>query len=669
MFSEDDLVRQHKGRADTIGNILILCFVIILARLWYLQIYQGELFYKFSLENRLRKEVIKAPRGMIFSRNSQMMIHNIPRFDAVIIPQYLKNKKTTLERLSKVLEMSVKDIRMILAKNRTQARYRAVTIKKNISLKEVSIIETENSKMPGVRVQTFISREYRDGEVGAHLLGYISEINQRQLPKYRKRDDYDYKLGDFIGQAGIEEKFDLALRGEDGYEFVEVDARGRMRRNLRSSVLFAGIENKEATPGNNIRLTIDRDMQLSAYKALEGKVGAAVAVDVNTGEILAMVSRPAFDPTKFSRGLTKEYWDSLVQDENNPLRDRTIQEHYPPGSTFKPFTAIAALEEKLVKADQELKCGPTFRLGRRVYHDWRRGGHGMTNVYKAIRRSVDVYFYQIATMLDIDKLAEYAHMFGLGQKTGIPLSRETSGLIPTKEWKLKRSGEEWQLGETVSCVIGQSYVLVTPLQLAMAYAAIANGGTLYRPHLIKEIFTNSGKILEEFKPEVVSKAKVSEETLTAIRKGLYQVANNPRGTAFWYKGFGLQMSGKTGTAQVRSMSSKELFSKCEQMPYRNRNHGLFVGFAPFDNPQVAVAAVVEHGCHGSSAAAPVVRDILTTYMKKYQPEAFAKYEKKEKEEYYSFLRKRTAARKKAQEKREKEAAQAAEEGGNDDSEE
>ncbi len=669
MFGEDDLVRQHKGRADTIGNILILCFVIILARLWYLQIYQGELFYKFSLENRLRKEVIKAPRGMIFSRNSQMMIHNIPRFDAVIIPQYLKNKNTTLERLSKVLEMSVDDIRSTLAKNRTQARYRAVTIKKNISLKEVSIIETENSKMPGVRVQTFISREYRDGEVGAHLLGYISEINQRQLPKYRKRDGYDYKLGDFIGQAGIEEKFDLALRGDDGYEFVEVDARGRMRRNLRSSVLFAGIENKEATPGNNIRLTIDRDMQLSAFKALEEKVGAAVAVDINSGEILAMVSRPAFDPTKFSRGLTKEYWDSLVEDENNPLRDRTIQEHYPPGSTFKAITAIAALEEKIVKADQELKCGPTFRLGRRVFHDWKRSGHGPTDVYKSLRRSVDVYFYQIATQLDIDKLAEYAHMFGLGEKTGIPLSRETSGLIPTKEWKLKRSGEEWQLGETVSCVIGQSYVLVTPLQLAMAYAAIANGGTLYRPHLIKEIFTNSGKILEEFKPEVVSKANVSEETLMAVRKGLYQVANHPRGTAFWYKGFGLQMAGKTGTAQVRSMSSKELFSKCEDMPYLDRNHGLFVGFAPFDNPKVAVAAIVEHGCHGSSAAAPVVRDILTTYMKKYEPEAFAKNEKKEKEEYYSFIRKRNAARQKQKEEEEQEAQRAEAEESSDGNEE
>jgi len=669
MFGEDDLVRQHKSRGDVIGNILILCFVIILARLWYLQIYQGDLFYKFSLENRLRKEVIKAPRGMIFSRNSQMLIHNIPRFDAVIIPQYLKNKATTLVRLSKVLEMSEDDIKSILKKNRAQARYRAVTIKKNISLKEVSIIETENSKMPGVRVQTFISREYRDGNAGAHLLGYISEINQRQLPKYRKRDDYDYKLGDFIGQAGIEEKFDLALRGDDGYEFVEVDARGRMRRNLRSSVLFAGIENKEATPGNNIRLTIDRDMQLTAFKSLENKVGAAVAVDIRTGEILTMVSRPAFDPTKFSRGLTKEYWDSLIENELNPLRDRTIQEHYPPGSTFKPITAIAALEEKIVKADQELKCGPTFRLGRRVYHDWKRGGHGLTDVYKALRRSVDVYFYQIATQLDIDKLSEYAHMFGLGEKTGISLSRETSGLIPTKEWKLKRSGEEWQLGETVSCVIGQSYVLATPLQLAMAYAAIANGGTVYRPHLIKEIFSNNGEIVKEFGPEVVSQAKVSEETLKAIRKGLYQVANNPRGTAFWYKGFGLQMAGKTGTAQVRSMTSKELFSKCEEMPYKDRNHGLFVGYAPFDNPQVAVAAVVEHGCHGSSAAAPVVRDILTTYMKKYDAETFAKNEKKEKEEYYSFLRKRTAARKKVQEEKEEAQAQAQEADSSDSSEE
>ncbi|MCR9204764.1 MAG: penicillin-binding protein 2 [Halobacteriovoraceae bacterium] len=658
MFGEDDLVRQHKGRADLIGNIIVICFLVILARLWYLQIYQGELFFKFSLENRLRKETIKAPRGMIYSRNSELLTHNIPRFDAIIIPQYLKNKKYTLDKLASVLNMSIGEIKAVLKKNRSQARYRPVTVKKNISLKEVSIIETENSKMPGVRVQTFISREYRDAEAGAHLLGYISEINQRQLPRYTKRDAYDYKLGDFIGQAGIEEKFDLQLRGIDGYEFVEVDARGRMRRNISANALFAGIENKQARPGNNIRLTVDRDMQLAAFKALKDKVGSAVAVDVNTGEILAMVSRPAFDPTKFSKGITKEYWASLVNDERNPLRDRTIQEHYAPGSTFKPITAIAALEEKIVKADQELKCGGTYRLGRRVYHDWRRGGHGMTDVYKAIRRSVDVYFYQIATQLDIDKLAKYAKMFGFGEKTGISLSRETSGLIPTREWKKKRSGEDWQLGETLSCVIGQSYVLATPLQLAMAYASIANNGTLYKPYLIKEIFSNNGEIVEETKPEKVGDVKVSEKTLAAVQKGLYQVANHPRGTAYWYRGIGLEMAGKTGTAQVRSMSSKELFSRCEDMPYKDRHHGIFVGYAPYDNPKVAVAAVVEHGCHGSSAAAPIVRDVLTTYMKKYMADVY----KKNSESQRRIYRKRIQEKKRKEEalKKKQEALEAAE---------
>lgn len=639
MFGEDDLVRQHKNRADAIGNILVLCFLLILARLWYLQIYQGDLFHKFSLENRLRKEIIKAPRGMIFSRNSELLIHNIPRFDAIVIPQYLKNKKVTLTKLARVLGMTLEDIKKVLKKNRGQARYRPVIIKKNISLKEVSIIETESSKMPGVRVQTFISREYRDGNAGAHLLGYISEINQRQLPRYRDRDGYNYKLGDFIGQAGIEEKFDLQLRGEDGYEFVEVDARGRMRRNIRSNVLFAGIENKQAKPGNNIRLTVDRDMQMAAFKALEEKVGSAVAVDVNTGEILAMVSRPAFDPTRFSKGITKDYWSSLVNDERNPLRDRTIQEHYAPGSTFKTFTAIAALEEKIVTPEQELKCGGTYRLGRRIYHDWKRGGHGMTNVYKALKRSVDVYFYQIATQLDIDDLAKYAKMFGFGEKTGISLSRETSGLIPTREWKKKRSGEDWQLGETLSCVIGQSYVLATPLQLAMAYAAIANNGTLYKPYLIKEIFSNSGEIIQEFKAEKVGDVQVSPDTLKAVQKGLYQVVNSRRGTAYWYRGIGLEMAGKTGTAQVRSMSSKELFARCEDMPYKDRHHGIFVGYAPYDNPKVAVAAVVEHGCHGSSAAAPVVRDVVTTYMKKYMPDVHKQNSERQRKIYRQQLEK------------------------------
>ncbi|MGB0452614.1 MAG: penicillin-binding protein 2 [Bacteriovoracaceae bacterium] len=658
MFSEEDVVRSHKRRLDAILNIVILSFVIVLAQLWYLQIYRGEEFYQYSLRNRLRKEVVKAPRGMIFSRNNELMVHNIPRFDAVVTPQYLKNKNETLNKLSQILEMERKAIDRIISKNRGQASYRPIVIKKNLSLKEVAVIETENSKVPGVSVQTFISREYKDREVGGHLFGYIGEITKRELPKYRERDKKNYSQGDFIGKAGIEQEFDNYLRGEDGFQFMEVDARGRMRRVVRSNNLFAGIENKESVPGNNIRLTIDRDMQLTAYKALEGKVGSVVAVDVETGEILTMVSRPSFDPTKFSKGLTPEYWSSLVNNENNPLRDRSIQEHYSPGSTFKTISAIAALEENIVTPNQIIQCGPTFRLGRRVYHDWKRSGHGPTDVYKSLKQSVDVYYYKIATQLDIDVLSSYAKRFGLGQKTGIRLPREITGLMPTREWKKKRNGEDWQKGETVSCIIGQSYVLATPLQLAMAYAAIANGGKVLRPNIIREVFSNSGEIIKKSEPEVVSEANISKETLAAVSEGLNQVVNAKGGTAWWYRGEGIRMVGKTGTSQVRSMTSKELFSKCKDMPYRSRHHGLFVGYAPYKNPRIAVAAVVEHGCSGSSAAAPVARDVVTTYMKKYEKERHEKYALEDKEKnkkiWLQMKKAREAKKKKEQQKREQE---------------
>ncbi|WP_127716608.1 penicillin-binding protein 2 [Halobacteriovorax sp. HLS] len=630
MFGEDDIVRSHKGRADLIFNIVLACFLIILIRLWYLQIHKGDEFYKYSVQNRLRKEVVKAPRGMIFSRNNKLLVHNTPRFDAIIVPQYLTNKKQTLKKLSLILNMSEKSILNVLRKNSYQARYRPIIIKKNISRKEVAIIETENSKMPGVSVQTFISREYSEKEVGSHALGYISEISQQQIPTYRERDNFNYRIGDFIGQAGIEKNLDLNLRGTDGYQFMEVDARGRMKRLIKGKNLFAGIENKSAIPGDNIRLTIDRDMQRTAYNSLEGKVGSVVAVDVNSGEILAMISRPSFDPSEFSKGLTAKYWKKLSNDEFKPMTDRTIQEHYSPGSTFKTFTALAALEEGIVTANQEISCPPTFRLGRRVYHDWKRGGHGLTDVYKSLRRSVDVYFYKIATKLDIDILSGYAKQFGFGTKTGIALPREIPGLIPTKEWKLKKDGIPWQKGETVSCVIGQSYVLATPLQLALAYASIANGGKLYRPYLIKEIFSSDGTILEKFEPHIVSESTIKKENLEHVKKGLYQVVNHPKGTAWWHRGRGIRMAGKTGTSQVRSMSKKELFSKCKDMPYKDRHHGIFVGFAPFDNPKIAVAAVVEHGCSGSGAAAPVVKNVVTTFMKKYEKKLFEKYEQEDK---------------------------------------
>ena len=619
MFGEDDIVKGHKKRAELLRNIITFCFVIILSRLWYLQIYKGSEFYEYSLKNLLRKEVVKAPRGMMFSRNNELLVNNVPRFDAVVIPQYLQDRKETLKKLSIILGLTKSKIEKIMKKNVSQASYLPIIIKKNISHREVAIIETESRKMPGVRVMTFISREYRDRDVGGHLLGYISEISQENLPKYRRRDNYDYRLGDYIGHTGLEEQLDLILRGTDGYEFMQVDALGRMKKRFSTTGLLGDVGNKKSIPGNNVKLSIDRDLQSSAYKALEGKVGSAVAVDVNTGEILAMVSRPGFDPSQFSRSLSQEYWDSLIKNKNNPLRARTIQEHYSPGSTFKIIAAIAALEEGIVNEKTEVTCPGFFRLGRRKFHCWKRYGHGKVDLVKSLRESCDVYYYKIGTQIDIDVLAKYARMFGLGNKTGIELPRETMGLIPTREWKKKRDGQNWVRGETLSCVIGQSFVLTTPIQLAMFYASIANEGSLYKPYVVKEVFSNVGEVKTKEEPERISKIEISKKTLDLIHKGLYEVVNHDKGTAWWFRGQGISMAGKTGTSQVASFSADDIFSKCEEREYKLRHHALFASYAPAHNPQIAVAVVVEHGCHGSSAAAPVARDVITTYMKKYMP--------------------------------------------------
>lgn len=662
MFGDEELIKIHRGRATTIANIIIFCFIIVLIRLWYLQVYKGELYHSYSIQNRLRKEIVRAPRGMMYSRNDVLLVDNIPRFDAVLTRQYLKREKKekTLQRLSEILKMSLEDIQTIINKYSYQAKYRPIIIKKNISLEEVAKIETENASLPGISVNTFISREYVDKEIGAHLLGYISPISEEKLTTYKTRDKLDYASGDFIGQFGIEEIMDKSLRGENGYEFVEVDALGRKKKYINTDNLFKGIEDKPPKPGNNLKLTIDRDMQRVAYEALEGKSGSVVAVDVNSGQLLTMISTPAFKPSEFSKGqLSPEYWNSLINNEEKPMGDRSIQNHFSPGSTFKPFTAIAALEEGIIDNASKIRCHGAFKFGRRLYRSWKRWGTEKVDITDALKHSCNIFFYKVATELDIDVLAKYARMFGFGRKTGISLPREVSGLIPTKEWKLKRNGVEWQKGETLSCSIGQSYVLVSTLQLANAYAAIATKGKLYKPYVVKEVFDNQGNVVMENKPKLIREIELKPETWNLVRKGLYKVVNEPKGTAWWRRGLGNQMAGKTGTSQViRASSEDQLYSKCKDMEYKYRHHGVFVAFAPYDDPKVAVAALVEHGCGGSSAAAPVVEKVINTFMKKYLPQKHEKFSKIEKDQlarYYKKVRRE-------KEKKEQEAAAEQDEG-------
>jgi len=624
MFGEEDLVKTHDERNNMISIIILSAFALILARLCYLQIYKGDVLFQYSIENRLREEILRAPRGIIYSRDNKVLVNNYPRFDAIVTRQYLIDKEKTTQRLSEILNLPLDLIKRIIKRNSFQAAYRPIVIKKNISMQEVALIETENEDLPGVSVDVFISREYADGDVGAHVLGYISEITQDQLEYYNERDRINYRLGDFVGQFGLEKQFDKYLRGVNGSEYVEVDALGRKKKNLRQDNVFKGIYDVPAIPGHNIKLTIDSDMQISAYEGLKDRVGSVVALDIHTGEILTMVSKPAFAPSEFSKGVQKDYWSTLVNNPNRPLRDRTIQEHYSPGSTFKPFTAMALLHDHVFDETSEVSCSGGLTLGSKTYHCWKKNGHGSVNLRKAIRESCNSYFQKAALKLDIDSIANFAKMFGLGARTGVDLPRETSGLIPTKDWKLQRNGREWQKGETLSCAIGQSYVLTTVLQMALAYAGIANGGKILRPYVVKEIFNDKGEIVKRGNSEVISTANVDPKFLKPIQEGLYQVVNMLTGTGFYHRGSGLDMAGKTGTSQVMGTTADKIYQKCEDMPYERRHHGLFIAYLPASNPKISIAAIVEHGCHGASTAAPIVSALADVYMKKYLPDLLQK---------------------------------------------
>lgn len=630
MFGEDDVVKSHEERANYLAIIVLLAFGLVFSRLIYLQVFKGDLLYRYSLENRLREEIIRAPRGVISSRDGQVLVNNYPRFDVMVTRQYLKNKSETLKRVSEILEITVENIEKTIKRSSSQAAYRPITIKKNVTMKEVALIETESEELPGVSVDVFVSRENSQGEIGAHVLGYISEITQDQLQFYSNRDKTSYRLGDHIGQFGIEKEFDKYLRGINGSEFVEVDALGRKKRYVEKEKIFQGVIDIKSIPGHSMTLTLDTDMQRVAHEALQDRVGTAVAMDISTGEIYAMVSHPSFEPSEFSKGVQKDYWNILVNNPDNPLRDRSIQEHYSPGSAFKPFTAITLLAENVFTDKAQVNCTGGFTLGSKMYHCWKKHGHGSVDLRKAIKESCNSYFQKAALKLDIDAIANVAKKFGLGTRTGIELPRETSGLIPTEEWKMKRNGKPWQKGETLSCAIGQSYVLVTMMQMVAAYAGLANGGEILRPYVVNEIKDENGNLIKQGVKKIISKAEVDPNHLQAIRDGLYDVVNSPGGTAYFHRGKGIEMAGKTGTSQVVSSTADKIFQKCELLPYERRHHGLFISYLPAQNPKLAIAVLVEHGCHGSSAAAPVAAKIGETYMQKYQPELYAQSLEKQK---------------------------------------
>ncbi|MDO9069854.1 MAG: penicillin-binding protein 2 [Deltaproteobacteria bacterium] len=590
-------VMESKSRILIISFIVGGAFLLIVLRLWHLQILNKDDYRSMSENNRLRFVPVAASRGAILDRNGKVLVSNRPSFSLSIIPQEVKDKETLLTQLSALLRLDRTEMSERWEKNKGRAKYYPVVLASNITRDQVEIIEENRLMLPGVEVEMKPVREYSSGVLAAHLLGYIGEISENEL---NNETFQDYNPGDYIGKVGIERALDNELHGDDGGRQLEVDARGRVLRTLSESY---------PTVGNSVVLTIDANVQKQAEQAFGAQAGAAIAMDVNSGEVLAFVSNPAFDPALFSGKLPADIWKSYLEDKRHPMVNKALSGQYPPGSTFKIITALAGLEEGVINESSSVVCSGVYEMGSSKFRCWSKGGHGTVSLRRSLKDSCDVYYYQLGEKLGVDRIAKVAKSFQLGSTLGIGLVNEKNGLIPTTEWKQKRFGKRWFSGETLPVAIGQGYVLMTPIQLASMIATVANEGTVYRPHLVKRIVDADGKPLKEFGTEIISKTNISQASFRKVKQGLFDVVNAPGGTGANARLGEVQVAGKTGTSQVVKLSE----DRKKSLPYQYRDHALFVAFAPYDKPEIAVAVVVEHGGGGGAVAAPIAGRILRAY--------------------------------------------------------
>lgn len=564
--------------------ISVLVIAVLIGRVAYLQIYQGEYYAGLADGNRIRIVPSMAPRGTFYDRNGELLVTNRPGFSVSLLPLTAPISDDVIDRLSDLLKVPTDEIKTKIAGH---SGFNPIRIKTDVTPDIVSIIEEQKSQYPGVVIEVTPIRDYILKQEGAHTFGYVSEINDAELEKMK---DEGYKSGDIIGKFGLEKVYDKELRGENGGQQVEVDVSGKPVQILGR---------KEPIPGDDLELTIDINLQQAAEKAVDEQLtqigahaAAAVVMNPQTGEILAMVSRPAFDPNLFAHGISSKDWNQLNNNPYHPMDNKTITGEYPPGSTFKIVTGTAALTEGVVTPDEQI-----FDSG----HHWiipkgNADGEalGWLNFRTALAHSDNVYFYEMGNRLGIDRLEKYARMFGLGAKTGIDLPYEATGLVANRRYKEKNFDDgEWYLSETFDAAIGQGFNLVTPLQAAMVMGEIAADGKRYKPHVVNRIIAPDGSVVKDFQPELLSQLDVPEEDIKLVQDGLHDVTKY--GTAASsFRGFTVDIAGKTGTAENS----------------QGRDHGWFVAYGPFDNPNIVVAVIVENGGYGSQSAVPIGRKIL-----------------------------------------------------------
>ncbi len=578
-YVRDDL-RPLQRRLAWLLLLSLAGFLALVVRLWVLQAVQGSYWRTLAENNRLRKVPLEAPRGTVTDRRGEVLLDNRPAFQMLIFPEEMKDPAATASFLARIGVAPLPEAEARVQKARKTSHLPSV-IADNLTFSQVAAIAAHRAEFKELEVHPASRRSVPAGPIVAHLVGQLGEVSPQQLAENPR-----LRPGQLVGRSGLERSYQDVLGGEPGNVIVVVDALGRQVSTL---------EEEKPVPGKPLTVTVDSELQREAAAALGTQVGAVVALDPRSGEVRVLLSQPAFDPNLFAGHLEPQRWRELVQDPLNPLHNRALQAVYPPGSTIKPLFAAAALAEGERNPQQAVSCSGAVTIYGHPYRCWLKGGHGRVALQEAIEASCDTYFYYLARDAGIERLARWARLFGLGSPTGIELPGEAGGLVPDEAWSQRVRGHAWYAGETVSVGIGQGPILVTPLQLAVAYAALVNGGFLVTPHLVP----GQGK-----PPRPVG---LPPEALAEVRKGMERVVWGSRGTARRLAALGASLAGKTGTAQV--MRKKEGVT-WRELPWEQRHHALFVGYAPAEDPQLVVAVVVEHGGDAAAVAAPVAGRVL-----------------------------------------------------------
>ncbi|MFW5431839.1 MAG: penicillin-binding protein 2 [Methylophilaceae bacterium] len=600
-------LHNFKLRLIVLGILVIIGFIILASRFYFLQVVHHDHYHTLAENNRISIIPVAPNRGLITDRNGSIIAHNFFVYTLEITPSNIENLDQTIEEVGKLVEISNSDLKRFNKLKTRNHNFESIPIRTHLNEVEAAKFAANRFRFPGVDIKSRLYRHYPNGKLGAHIAGYIGRINEKDLEKLKKDDVLsNYKGSDHIGKSGIEQFYEKELHGTTGFQQVEINADGKAVRTLSSTAPISG---------NNLSLSLDLKLQEIAEKAFGERRGALVAIEPKTGEVLALVSMPTFDPNLFVGGIDTYNWRRLNDSLDRPLINRPLRGVYPPGSTFKPFVALAGLEAGKRKPPFSIKDPGYYSLPNSThrYRDWKVGGHGYVDMKRAITISCDTFFYGLAMELGIEKISGFVRHFGFGKRSGIDIRGENGGLLPTPDWKKRRFKQPWYMGETVIVGIGQGYTLTTPLQLAHATSVLANKGIAMRPHLVKAISNVKTGKTTPIKPIVNERINLDENNLEIVKQAMIDVAL-PGGTAARASAnAGYSIAAKTGTAQVIGIKQNEKYDE-KNINERHRDHALFIAYAPAENPRIAVAAIIENGGHGGSAAGPIVRQVMDYHL-------------------------------------------------------